>query len=376
MMSEQIADYQVEQVTVYPDRARVANRATMQLTIETTALLFDDLPLSMETESVRFGGSGVEVHILGIDVVRKHYEEAPSATVSEFMAQKDAVEAELRALADEQAVWDGEAAYVERLRLQTGAFAKGLARGKTTVDDQQQLLIFLQDRDREVRGAQRALGPQMEALQRKLEKIERDLAEVRSQRPRQRYQARIEVQVVEAGTFAAELSCVVNNASWRPLYDVRLKEHEEHGRGLSVSTFAEVRQQTGQDWNGVALVVSTARPALNQRLPELEPWFLDVYEPPTEQRLMAYSADMAEPARLYASMPSEHKMAKQADYVVAETQQTGAVVTFRVQGQSTVESDGAPHKNLLAQFETQPHMTYLAIPRHTTARLSSGQFCQ
>jgi uncharacterized protein (TIGR02231 family) len=370
MMTELLVKHAVEQVTVYPDRARVTNRATVELVNGTTALLFDDLPLSMETESVRFGGSGAGVRILGIDVARVNYEETPSAAVGELMTQKETLAAELRALADEQVVLQSEAAYIEGLRLETNAFAKGLSRGKTTVDDQLRLLAFLQDRDRDVRQAQRDLLPQVETLQRKLEKVERDLAEVRSQRSRQRYQARIEVQVAEAGTFMAELSCVVTNASWRPLYDVRLVEQEGHGRVLTVSTFAEVRQQTGQDWNGVELTVSTARPALNQRLPELEPWFLDKYEPPTERMLMAYSADMMEPGALNAAPQSGRgrpAMAKQADYAVAEAQQTGAVLTYRVQGESTVESDGAPHKNLLARFEARPQLTYLAIPRHTTA---------
>ena len=60
-------------------------------------------------------------------------EEAPSATVSEFMAQKDAVEAELRALADEQAVWDGEAACWTGCALQTECVCQRAGAGQNNV---------------------------------------------------------------------------------------------------------------------------------------------------------------------------------------------------------------------------------------------------
>ena len=72
MMSERIAwTMQVEQVTVYPDRARVTNRATMQLTIETTSLLFDDLPLVWSRSRSFWWLRGGGAHA-GIDVVRRH----------------------------------------------------------------------------------------------------------------------------------------------------------------------------------------------------------------------------------------------------------------------------------------------------------------
>ncbi len=371
-MSETVVHHQVDAVTVYPDRARVTSVGTLDLNTGMTVLLFDDLPLSLETESVRFGGTGTaRVQIQGIDVVRRHYEETPSETVGELEAQKEEVEAELWALGDERAIWQAEAAYVEGVRQQTDAFAKGLARGKTAVEDQARLLAFLQERDREVRDAQRGLEPQVRTLQRRLERIERELADLRSQRSRQRFQARIEVEVLAVGDFAAQLSYVARNASWQPLYDLRLVESKGNGRLLEVSVFGEVRQQTGQDWNDVELTLSTARPALNQRLPELEPWFVDEVEPPRELYMKATNAAfdatllMAEalPAPSVAGAPR----AKRADFVTAETRQAGPIVTYRVPRQSTVESDGAPHKNLLTRFDARPEMSYLAIPRHTTA---------
>ena len=37
----------------------------------------------------------------------------------------------------------------------------------------------------------------------------------------------------------------------------------------------EVRQRTGEDWSNVRLTLSTARPSVSARLPELDPWFIE-----------------------------------------------------------------------------------------------------
>ena len=60
-------------------------------------------------------------------------------------------------------------------------------------------------------------------------------------------------------------------------------------------------------------------------------------------------------------------MNKRAEFVVAEQGASGAVVTYRVAGRSTVASDGAAHKSLLARHTVRPRLTYLAMPAQTTA---------
>jgi uncharacterized protein (TIGR02231 family) len=66
---------------------------------------------------------------------------------------------------------------------------------------------------------------------------------------------------------------VVNGAGWQPLYDLRLQE-EEGQPWLELGYLAEVTQQTGEIWQDMQLSLSTARPALAGRIPELDPWYI------------------------------------------------------------------------------------------------------
>jgi uncharacterized protein (TIGR02231 family) len=221
----------------------------------------------------------------------------------------------------------------------------------------------------------RELDNQQRTLNRRLDKLRQELKQIQSARPKQRFRAKVEVSVQSEGDFRLELTYVVTQAGWQPLYDLRLSE-TENGRTMELSYIAQVTQQTGQDWRGVDLVVSTARPALNQRLPELHPWYLSVYTPPPPAaklkegamavRSAAPAPQMMAMAAADAAMPAE--MAERvADVAVATVQESGTAVSFIVPGKTDIPSDGSPHKTTINRFQLDPELEYLSVPKHTGA---------
>ncbi len=362
--------YSIEKVTVYPDRAQVACGGSCTVEASTQQITFDDLPLSLEPDSVRVAGSGTaRVRLHGVDINRKHYEQAPAASVRQLEAQIEAVEDEQRLLADAKAGWQAQMAHLDGLRQATSEYAKGFARGRMTVADQVSLANSLHDRDQEVRKELRAIDTQSRDLQRRLQKLVKELDALRAARPRQRYQAVVEVEVLAAGDFQPRLTYIVRQAGWQPLYDVRLVE-DDNGRFLEIDALAQIKQNTGQDWTAVNLLVSTARPALNQRLPELKPWFIDEYKPaPPPQPRPRGKVKQARAMTAMADAMPEVAMAAPAaaEMVVAEVQDSGTAVSFIVPGKTDIPSDGSPHKTTLGQHRFDAQIDYLAIPKHTDA---------
>ncbi|MCB9422174.1 MAG: mucoidy inhibitor MuiA family protein [Ardenticatenaceae bacterium] len=358
----------VTAVTVYPDRAKMTYSGLCSAETGSHQLIIDDLPLVLEPETVRVSGAGsAQVRLLSVDVRRHHYEETPAERVRQLEQEIESMSDKLRQLEDDKAGWLAHAQYLDGLRKATAEFAKGLSRGKSTIDDQLQLTQFLQEQDSTMRAAVRQLEAEQRELKRRLDKLQRELKEVNSARPRQRYQAQIEIEALTAGDFAPELTCLVRNAGWQPLYDVRLTNDGE----VAVGYLAQITQNTGQDWQDIDLVVSTARPALNQRLPELKPWFVDEFQPPQPKMqraasLRAAAADFAD-AEPPAPAPAMAAPVIEAEVAVAAVQDGGTAVSFAVFGKSSIPSDGAPHKTTLNQFSLPPELDYLAIPKHTDA---------
>ena len=371
---EKIVNYSVDNVTVYKDRARMTCKGMLQVDAGSHKLIFDELPLTLDSESVQVGGGGTaQVRIVGVDVSRRHYELAPAQRVRELEAQIEQIVDEIQVLDDNQTGLEAQIEHLQGLRQATREFARGLSRGRTSVEDQSRLMLFLSEQDDKLRAAMRETYQKRRGLDRHLSKLQAELNDLRSARPRQRFQARIEVEVLNSGEFGPELTYMVRAAGWQPLYDLRLIEMDE-GQVLEVNTFAQVTQRTGQDWSNVHLSVSTARPALNRRLPELKPWYVDEYLVPLPRAQRSRSAEL-EPAMAAMAAPLQEAVPYddaaldyvEADVAVAEVREGESTVTFDVAGQWDIPSDGSPNKMMLAKFRLDPKINYLAIPRHTDA---------
>src|SRR5690606_32367320 len=80
-----------------------------------------------------------------------------------------------------------------------------------------------------------------------------------------------------------DLSYLVYDTGWTPSYDIRVKDTKSM---VNLSYKAEVRQNTGTDWNNVKLTLSTAMVNRQTVKPELFPQYLQFYEerPPVVMR--------------------------------------------------------------------------------------------
>ncbi len=71
----------------------------------------------------------------------------------------------------------------------------------------------------------------------------------------------------KAGAGTVKLNYLVSSATWRPQY--KLRASSKANDPVTVEYLAAVTQQTGEDWAGVNLVLSTAQPLLNAAPPDL-----------------------------------------------------------------------------------------------------------
>ena len=364
----------IKDVTVYPDRARVSGLGSCDLAVGRHRLVVPGLPLTMDTDSIRVRGSGTaKVRLLGVEVSRQFFEESPADAVRALEGQVEEVQDSLRVLEDQKAGWQAHGTYLDGIRQATAEFAKGLSRGKTTVAEQQQVIGFLQEQDEAMRTAVRELEQTQRGLMRRLQKLQQELKQIRVTKPPQQYRANIEVEVLSDGRFQPEVSYVVHQAGWQPLYDIRLLQ--ENGRyALEISYLAQITQRSGQAWSQVTLAVSTARPALNQKLPQIDPWFIREYQPPTPRQPVRSARPVPMAAKMEmvvaadaAPEPEAVEESFAAEMVTANVQTEGTAVTFIAPGQTDVPNDGSPHKTTLQQIRLEPKLDYLTIPKYSDA---------
>jgi uncharacterized protein (TIGR02231 family) len=178
------------------------------------------------------------------------------------------------------------------------------------------------------------------------------------------YTAIVEIEVLGAGDLTFELSYVVSGAYWQPLYDLRLRESDVTA-GIDTGYLAQVNQRTGEAWDGVSLTLSTARPALASKLPELDPWFIRPFSPPVPLPVT--------PSRVEAMIKAAHAPMPEADtlmmaFEVAQpveacVDSSGSALTYRIPGMVSIPADGAPRKVGIAQVNLDPKLDYVSAPK-------------
>ncbi len=216
-------------------------------------------------------------------------------------------------------------------------------------------------------------------LAKAINQLGQELEQQRGARPSQRYAAKIELEISQSGRCEVDLIYLIRGASWRPLYDLRLWEatQELPKPNLEMTYLGQVQQSTGEDWSDVELTLSTAQPAISGNLPEIRPWYVNLYAPPPPPTIRARKAPMPAMAQMVAGaeieMDAAVAMLDQATPVTATIDASGAAVTYHLGARANIPSDGQPHKVTVGLFDLHPDLDYLATPKLVDAVFRRAQ---
>ncbi|AFZ26005.1 hypothetical protein Cylst_3892 [Cylindrospermum stagnale PCC 7417] len=369
---------QIVAVTVYADKALVTRRGVVSLTGLERELVITPLPMTVETESVRVSGTGtVGVRLLGVscDVsdglrLRTYFTEPIAERVAQLTRQIQQLEAEIRHLQAQVEALALQSSFIVGLREKTEqTFSQSLARKNISLSETLDFLNFLGSQYSEYAIASGECKTQQQELDKQLQALRIALQNIQTPHLQESLSLIVAVEVADAGEFELEVSYVVNRASWSPLYDLRVDSIRDI---VHLSYLAEVTQSTGEDWLGVALTLSTAKPGLGTIPPKLQPWYISTPQPligrrrevmlPPAPAMMAKSAPGGE-----GSWEAEDEVAEEnfiaAETVVAEVSKEGGVVTFKLNSGGNIKSDGTPHKTTIFNDDYPCKFEYVAMPR-------------
>lgn len=353
-------------VTVYPDQARVVCGGKVPLETGQHVLEIHELPIQLNPDSLRVTAKGTaRARLLGVQAQRSFYEETPAEEVRQLEADLESVGDEIQGIDLKAELVKQNLANLNALAGQTRVYARGLVSGKKTLEEQVDYFNGLRLRAEDFLAEQQYLVKGRRDLERRQQKLKSLLDQKRSTRPRERYSALIDIEVLQPGDLTVELSYLVTGVGWKPLYDFRVAGESEK-LALEVGYLAQVTQSSGEAWENVSLTLSTARPALASRLPELDPWYIGPMHPipvPRAATLSVAAAPAAMPQAAKQGILGEVSEQFGMEEVQATVDTSGASVTYQVPGTVTIPPDGASHKVTVARFSLEPEFDYVSAPR-------------
>lgn len=174
-------------------------------------------------------------------------------------------------------------------------------------------------------------------------------------RPDLLYTAYIEADltIATAGEYDIAFDYVVPNGFWRPWHQARLLPGERPR--VSFRCDGCVWQRTGEDWNDVDLVFSTARASLGTEPPLLADDYLSVREKAKEIAVQLRDRQVQTTgAGAGATTPDAVRLPGVDD--------GGETRNLRPAAKATIPSDGRPYRVPIFEFESPAEVEYILMP--------------
>lgn len=381
----------ITQAVVYPSSARVTRVAKVSLKEGAQTIRLKGVKPGFDENSLSVAGKGTaSVKILGAGTKTEFLKESSDERVKALEAKLQALDDAMGGLNSARAVLEEKKAFLDSVRLfQNGQLPKDMVTKVPTTDELKGTLAFLEEGVKAYSDGRLALDLKGREMKKERDVLQRELNKIQSQSARQEQALTIDLECEKAGDLTLEVSYTVMNVNWYPVYDARVEF--EKGKAV-LSSFAVVQQTTGEDWENVALVLSTSRPSIGGRMPELSSW--QVRPRPVVQsrsaglgnmmagRMMSKVAmmDSGEVSEGMSAMAAPKAMREvEVAYATAET--SGVSLVYKAARPVTIKSDGSEVRvplnvqslDAVFQYAATPKLSAYAYLRSTVTNSSTEQ---
>jgi uncharacterized protein (TIGR02231 family) len=354
----------VDSVVVYPDQAMVIRKASAAVS-GSTQLSFPDLPGILDDNSVRIRVSGLK---LGEVQVKPSYLAEPTPRVKLLADSLARLDRRAKVMANEKAMLAAKMEFLGSVKAAgPDQMSKEVSGGKVDPNNWNAAIDFLGTQMMAVSSRQLDLDEQEAELSRVRQALAQELSDVRA-RVVNRKTVTVDVVAAEPGSFDVTLSYRVPGAvSWEPYYELRARPDEE---AVTLAYYVRMEQSTNEDWNGVAMMLSTARPSAGRAAPEPRPWYVDVAEAQSYKLIARQERNLNQLANMQAGVTqSRGTRMEDVQYLIdaAVPLEAGISLQYAMPGRITLRSGEDPKKFFLTDTKMAADFSYYAYPRVQTA---------
>lgn len=340
----------VDQVVVFPDRAQVTRAAEVSCGAK-VRVAFSEISPAAGGDTFRARVS--EGQVLGLRSELKVRQEEFTPALVDAQAKLKALDQQREPLQQAKVRAENQSRLARELsNVSVTMMSRELSRGTVDtkawaqgVDAPLKSMLSASELRIDSDIKQRAIDEQREVLQRKI-------AQLTQWSRRGEWQVDVLVGCPAGKTARVELTYLVGGADWSPSYEARADE----GAGkVELSTWATLKQVTGEDWKNAKVTLSTAIPAQNATPPELKMLMVNAIEQKPEKKVLVRRDEEVSHAQAGASEQQS------ASALAARSQ--GLSVQLQVPERATVTGDGTPMRLFVAKTSLKAAFTLRSVPR-------------
>jgi len=360
-------DSRIVAATVYPNRATVTREAVVDLPAGSSVMVFHGLPAHLLTDSLRIEGQAAGTVTFGALMHRLESQaELVAPKEQELVARIERLKDQRREIEAERQGLSAQRQFLEHLGDQAGnRISEEIAELRLAPEEWSQAALAIGSSMQTLLKADLAHQIAIRDLDRTVKSLETELSQLHTGR-RNTYAVQVPLAADQPTRLTVHLRYQLPGVSWRPLYDARLDTKTGE---LSLIQYGAVRQNSGEDWHAIRLVLSTAQPHRGASMPDLKPFWADLYESGRRER-----SEKREITRLAAPQKSLKMAAdalsgagsanlEEAEFAGPEMQTDGFVTEYAIPGQVRVASDGTESKLMCGSFSTDNRLQIQIKPQ-------------
>lgn len=328
----------IERVVVYADRAEVTRGAVAKCEGGKAVVDFEHLPTAIDKRTLRAEASG-KAKAIGttsrVVALEENRDERVARLSEELWKLRDEIRAKMEKAEGHRERAAGLSAYEGYF----GALLSEQVRDeKADTGNWARTIDRIRDGRLEAAGKEREIAIELRKLNRKRERLERRIQALAPSRVAEALDVSVSVDCGGEASARVKLSYVVPGVTWRPEYDLRFLPGggAKTGRGkVELTVAAVVQQASGEDWEQVELVLSTAKPRLGS-------------EAPYPARITIQGHEVGKEKVLVGKMERREKLRGPAGEAAAgpeavDFEDKGQSIQLKMPRKVTVRSDGRPY---------------------------------
>lgn len=259
----------IQSVKVFRQGAQVMRTGKTSIPTGQTILKFTNLSPDLDPQSIQLKANG-DFTVLSVNHQLNYLKETEqSAEYKKLLADRDALQDKLeREQVTLQVLMDEENLILGNKDVggNTGA----------SVEKIKAMADYYRTRLAEIRLKKLEVNATIKKIQGDLAKMQNQINEMSERGSKATSEILVKILAKGATSGDFDLGYLVRNAGWYPTYDLRVKDIQNP---VELAYKANVFQNSGEDWNKIALSLSTGNPSLSGIMPDLQTWRLRFYDP-------------------------------------------------------------------------------------------------
>jgi len=368
----------IKDVVVFKDRALVTRLEKSESNTGINEITFKSIPLNVYPESIRAKGNvtkGSGLKILDIKLI-KNYEknitkdewEKLESEIEEYKETLNKLTAKKTRITKEKELLN---IFNEKSGNQTN---EDLETGKFSMKQWEEAFKYYQYQTEYLDNEWFKTDKEIKMIKEKITVLEDQYNKYKNKKTFYTLDAVVSYQLKNEGTVEILLSYIVQGTYWYPIYDCRL---DMESKELVLEYYAKVYQNTGEDWDNVKLILSTARPDLSGKIPEIYPWELDFYYDYEKKKdySKSYMRSEKEKAEIDDKLSEEYgyEDKDEEEGYQAEIDSKGLALNYNILQKATLPTGKEEIKVTISTgIKLNPELSWAIIPRLNESAFLTG----